>query len=135
MSIFRISCFLLIVIMAICTLITGLALAPFWQNSSTNGEKIQLSFCIISVILLGSAGLLTFVSIICGVSRTRKLIVLSLVLLILAVGFLCSSNVLMLIGGTDFYKCWIFASLWITAACIPFALGSIYTSPIQLERL
>ncbi|CAH8864793.1 unnamed protein product [Trichobilharzia szidati] len=135
MSIFRISCFLLIVIMAICTLITGLALAPFWGNTSTNGEKIQLSFCVISVILLGSSGLLTFVSIICGVSRTRRLIVLSLVLLILAVGFLCASNVLMLIGEGKFYKCWIFASLWITAACIPFALGSIYTPPIQLERL
>ncbi|KAK4468575.1 hypothetical protein MN116_007769 [Schistosoma mekongi] len=137
MSIFRLACFFLTLILAICTLAVGLILSPYWKENkeAPKQAKIHLSLSIISILLLGASGLLTLVSIISGPGRTKRMIIISIILLVITVGFLCASIVYMFTQVNHSFAYWIFASLWISVTCIPFALCTIYIQPIQMERL
>ncbi|CAH8612773.1 unnamed protein product [Schistosoma bovis] len=137
MSIFRLLCFLITIILAICTLGVGLILSPYWKDNEEppRGAKIHLSLSLISILFLGASGLLILVSIVSGPGRTKKIIIITMILLILTIGFLCASIVYMFTQVNHSFAFWIFASLWISVTCIPFGLCILYTKPIQMDRL
>ncbi|KAH8873667.1 CAI-2 protein [Schistosoma japonicum] len=137
MSIFRLSCFFLTLLLTVCTLAVGLILSPYWKENreAPKEAKIHLSLSIISILLLGASSILTLVSIISGPGRTKKIIIIVIILLVITVGFLCASIVYMFTQVNHSFAYWIFASLWISITCIPFGLCTIYIQPIQMERL
>ncbi|TNN14783.1 CAI-2 protein [Schistosoma japonicum] len=137
MSIFRLSCFFLTLLLTVCTLAVGLILSPYWKENreAPKEAKIHLSLSIISILLLGASSILTLVSIISGPGRTKQIIIIVIILLVITVGFLCASIVYMFTQVNHSFAYWIFASLWISITCIPFGLCTIYIQPIQMERL
>ncbi|CAH8634016.1 unnamed protein product [Schistosoma rodhaini] len=137
MSIFRLLCFLITVIMAICTLGVGLILSPYWKGNDEppREAKIHLSLSLISILFLGASSILIIVSIVSGPSRTKKMIIIVMILLILTIGFLCASVVYMFTQINHSFAFWIFSSLWISVTCIPFGLCTLYIQPIQMNRL
>ncbi|VDO66020.1 unnamed protein product [Schistosoma margrebowiei] len=87
MSMFRLLCFLFTIILAICTLGVGLILSPYWKDNEEppREAKIHLSLSLISILFLGASGLLILVSIVSGPGRTKKIIIITMILLILTI--------------------------------------------------
>ncbi|KAH8873668.1 CAI-2 protein [Schistosoma japonicum] len=85
MSIFRLSCFFLTLLLTVCTLAVGLILSPYWKENreAPKEAKIHLSLSIISILLLGASSILTLVSIISGPGRTKKIIIIVIILLVI----------------------------------------------------